>query len=276
MDDVKMAQFISELRKSKKMTQKDLAGHLGVTDKAVSKWERGISCPDISLLASLAGILDVTVGELLKGEKMDPTASEVELIVETTLQYADTATKNRSRNIRLLCATIISTISLLGILVCIICDFAIAGRLTWSLFPICSIIFTWLVIMPILVWSKNGTFLSLTLFSLFLIPFLLILEWIIGIDRLIMPLGIPISILSILYLWVIYLLFTKSKLKKYVAVAVTFILGLPISYGINSIVGKFTGQPTIDIWDVLTYSLLVISSFAIFVAGSIRSKKIMK
>ena len=66
---LKMAQFIAKLRKENKLTQKQLAKYLGVTDKAVSKWERGLSCPDISLLSKLSYTLGVTTSELLSGEK---------------------------------------------------------------------------------------------------------------------------------------------------------------------------------------------------------------
>ena len=48
MNNEKMGKFICDMRKSQKLTQKDLAEKLKITDKAVSKWERGISCPDIS------------------------------------------------------------------------------------------------------------------------------------------------------------------------------------------------------------------------------------
>lgn len=54
MNNEKMGKFICDMRKSQKLTQKDLAEKLKITDKAVSKWERGISCPDISLLVPLA------------------------------------------------------------------------------------------------------------------------------------------------------------------------------------------------------------------------------
>ena len=72
----KMAQFISKLRKEKKLTQKDLAEQLGVTDKAVSKWERGLGCPDISLLSKLSQVLGVTTSEILNGKKTSPSESE--------------------------------------------------------------------------------------------------------------------------------------------------------------------------------------------------------
>lgn len=56
--------MIAELRKEKGMTQLELAEKIGVTDKAVSKWERDLSCPDINSLPDLAEILGVTVDEL--------------------------------------------------------------------------------------------------------------------------------------------------------------------------------------------------------------------
>ena len=63
--------FISRLRSEKGMTQKALADKLYVSNKAVSKWENGLSLPDISLLEPLAEILEVTVSELLHGERRE-------------------------------------------------------------------------------------------------------------------------------------------------------------------------------------------------------------
>ena len=60
-----MGETIAELRKAKSMTQKDLADQMNVTDKAVSKWERDLSCPDIHSIPKLAEVLDVSVEELM-------------------------------------------------------------------------------------------------------------------------------------------------------------------------------------------------------------------
>ena len=54
MDNVKFGQFIAKLRKEKNMTQKELAEKLHLTDKAISKWERGLSFPDIATLKPLS------------------------------------------------------------------------------------------------------------------------------------------------------------------------------------------------------------------------------
>lgn len=69
MDQKKIGIFISELRKKKKLTQNELGEKLGINGKSVSKWERGITMPDLSNLSSLADILEVSVDELLCGEK---------------------------------------------------------------------------------------------------------------------------------------------------------------------------------------------------------------
>lgn len=69
MDNIKFGKFIKELRAENNMTQKQLAEKLYITDKAVSKWERGLSLPDISLLENIAEIFGVSVSELVNGER---------------------------------------------------------------------------------------------------------------------------------------------------------------------------------------------------------------
>ena len=68
MDQIKIGKFIAECRKKQKLTQLQLADKLGITDKAVSKWERGIAMPDSSVMLDLCQILKITVNDLLSGE----------------------------------------------------------------------------------------------------------------------------------------------------------------------------------------------------------------
>ena len=68
MNQEKIGKFISIVRKDKKLTQKNLADKLGITDRAISKWENGRSMPDLSLLKPLCDTLDITINELLNGE----------------------------------------------------------------------------------------------------------------------------------------------------------------------------------------------------------------
>ena len=72
MNYEKTGKLIQELRKEKGLTQMSLADKLGVTDRAVSKWERGKSFPDVSMLRPLAGALGISVSELLDGNLRSP------------------------------------------------------------------------------------------------------------------------------------------------------------------------------------------------------------
>jgi len=72
INNEEFGQFLTKLRKEKGLTQKQLAEQLYLSDKAVSKWERGLSLPDISLLMPLAKILGVTTTELLRRLNLIP------------------------------------------------------------------------------------------------------------------------------------------------------------------------------------------------------------
>lgn len=69
MDQIKIGKFIAEQRKSKNLTQSQLAEKLFITDKAVSKWERGKAMPDSSIMLKLCEILEISVNDLLSGAK---------------------------------------------------------------------------------------------------------------------------------------------------------------------------------------------------------------
>ena len=71
MDQLKIGKFIAECRKQKQLTQLQLADKLGITDKAISKWERGIAMPDTSIMLELCDILCISVNELLNGERIN-------------------------------------------------------------------------------------------------------------------------------------------------------------------------------------------------------------
>lgn len=73
MDTTKIGELICTLRKEKGLTQVQLAERLNVSDKAVSKWERGLGCPDVSLLARLSQVFAVDLEKLLAGE-LDPNS----------------------------------------------------------------------------------------------------------------------------------------------------------------------------------------------------------
>lgn len=92
LDKAAFGRFLAQLRREKGMTQKELAATLYVSDKAVSKWERGLSVPDISLLVPLAEQLNVTVAELLQGRRVEEeqrfTREETEDLIRKALTFS--------------------------------------------------------------------------------------------------------------------------------------------------------------------------------------------
>ena len=89
----KTGKFIAALRKEKELTQNELAEKLNITDRAVSRWERGKGCPDISLLEDLSKILDVSIIELLKGEKLNNKQKLEKEELLYSMNYAKESTK---------------------------------------------------------------------------------------------------------------------------------------------------------------------------------------
>ena len=102
MNNLQTGAFIRELRKAKGLTQKELADQLHITDRAVSKWERGLCAPDLSTLEPLAQALDVTVAELISGRSLGetPRRSELEETVQSTLHYSREALQQKTHGLR--------------------------------------------------------------------------------------------------------------------------------------------------------------------------------
>ena len=93
MNCEKIGKFIATSRKQKGLTQTELADRLNITDRAVSKWERGKGCPDISLLEDLSKVLDVSIIELLKGEKTNKKQKLEKEELIYSMNYAKESTK---------------------------------------------------------------------------------------------------------------------------------------------------------------------------------------
>lgn len=103
IDMEKFGSFLMTLRKEKGLTQKELGERLFVSDKTVSKWERGQSLPNVSLLIPIAELLEITVTELLKGERIQNntlTLLEIETLVAGSVQLSAQEQKLLEQNKR--------------------------------------------------------------------------------------------------------------------------------------------------------------------------------
>ncbi len=101
VDQIKIGKFLKELRKEKGITQEQFAEILGISNRTISRWETGSNMPDISLLVEIADYFDVTILEIINGErnseKMNEEAKEV---AETLSDYANAEKEKMVREIR--------------------------------------------------------------------------------------------------------------------------------------------------------------------------------
>lgn len=118
MDQVKIGKFIAKCRKEKNLTQQELSEKLGVTDKAISKWENGRCLMDISLLKPLSEYLDVSIIELINGEKIEEkdVRKKSTEVVEKTLNYA--SKKIKKNNIKAIINVCITMLILVAVVFC--------------------------------------------------------------------------------------------------------------------------------------------------------------
>ena len=97
MDQIKIGKFIAELRKTKNMTQQQLGEKIGVSSKTISKWETGKGMPDLSSLKPLSDYLEISINELLSGEKIEEEkyADKLEENIINTIEYSDKQVNNK-------------------------------------------------------------------------------------------------------------------------------------------------------------------------------------
>lgn len=102
INNERFGEFILELRKEKGLTQKELAEKLYISDKAISKWERGLSMPDIALLIPLSQIFGVTTTEILSGKRIEKdrslTVGEVEALMNQTIHLSKEEVLEQNKN----------------------------------------------------------------------------------------------------------------------------------------------------------------------------------
>ena len=124
MDAKKFGTFLQSRRRELGLTQSQLGEKLGVTDKAISRWERGVGFPDISLLEPLAAALGVTVVELMRSERMEQEtipAEKADQAVIETLDLAQEQSRNRFRS-RMLTFGLIPLVILVDLFLSMVID----------------------------------------------------------------------------------------------------------------------------------------------------------
>lgn len=115
MNQEKIGKFIFTLRKEKKFTQQELADKIGVTDRAISKWENGRGMPDLSLMKPLCEELGITINELISGERISKDDYQVKLEenIFNTIDYSNKKIKKTNKIFKTIISGFLILISLL-------------------------------------------------------------------------------------------------------------------------------------------------------------------
>lgn len=261
MNQADIGKFIAKCRKDKQLTQAQLAELLNVTDRAVSKWETGKCMPDSSIMLTLCEILGISVNELLSGEEVDQT--DIEKKADENLIALKRKNENQIKR-NTLYMIFLSVICLIGISVCFICDLALSGDLTWSLIPISSIIFTWVIALPVIILGKQGIVGCLLAISIFVIPYLYVLSNILNVKK-VFSIGAVESLIAIICMWLIFWIFRRFRERKLFAFGIAFILMVPFMLIVNITISIMISEPVIDRQDIFSVILLLIFAFTFFV-----------
>ena len=160
----------------------------------------------------------------------------------------------------------------ISIITCIIVNIATEQQVTWAAYPILAVPFGWLVFSPLLV-KKHGVLLSICSTTLFVLPFLLILEKITPVKDWFAPLGIPTAIVGMATIWVIYFMFRFLRISLWYKSAVAiFIVGVFASPIINDYIDSFLSNEPRLLMTIINIIAFIAISVAIFVIGYKRNK----
>ena len=165
-----------------------------------------------------------------------------------------------------------SVACVISIITCVIVDFAINRSITWSMYPILSVPFGWLILSPLVV-KNHGITISLCAFTLFVLPFLLLLDKITPVASWFTPLGIPSAAVGVPTIWGIYLLFRFFKINAWYKSAVTvFLVGVIGNLLMDYYVNMYLNAGFITISTMISSAGCAVLAVVLFLQGRKRTK----
>ncbi|MDO5381605.1 MAG: hypothetical protein Q4F06_02650 [Eubacteriales bacterium] len=121
--------------------------------------------------------------------------------------------------------------------------------------------------------GKKGILVAMVAISILILPFMYILSILIKVNE-VFNIGAIMSIYTLVFLWIIYILYYRLKERKLLATGITFLFAIPFTLLINITLSKLIEEPVIDVWDILSVFILLIVSVA-FIIGDYARKKVL-
>ncbi len=273
MNQEKIGKFIANCRKNKNFTQEQLAYKLGVTDKSVSKWERGKSLPDISLFEQLCKELGITLNELFAGEYI--LDDEMKMKTDRNLRISMHFNQFNKERILLF----FGLFCLISMFVCTIVDFVLMNSLTWSMIVNGSIVFVYSCLSISLRAQRNKLFKTLLLINILIFPLLFLIEYVVNCNYLsspinwFIPIAVPIVIIWSVFIWVLFLIKKYAKINIWNWFGILFLLSIFLNVGMNIIL-----EPTVaeyrwlDVDNIINITASLLCAIGCFYIGIFKAK----
>lgn len=274
MDNKKFGAIIAAMRKENKLTQKNLAEQLGVSEKAVSRWETGKGYPEISLLPLLAEILGVTPGELLSGDRNAagyiPPAEEDALVTDM-IEYADKITRYKASSVAF---SLVSILFLIAVFTCLLVNYIINREFTWSLYPLGAMIMVWVALAPWFFLKKFRAAVSLTTGTAALVGYLFLIELICPFHGWVIPAALPLLAIILVPSVGFYFLFLHTKFNRYsLAAFAALFFGVVVNFAVNAVIQNYRGQSISRAAVTIPALILVAVSIILAVIGDMKRRR---
>lgn len=165
---------------------------------------------------------------------------------------------------------IMSGVFLIAIVVCLIVDFAVNRKATWSGYPIFSILLAWGIISPLLMAKKHKALISIGFTSIAIFPFLLLLELLTPANNWFLALGVPIAALAVVAVWITYFVIKFLKINTwYLSAIFVAVYGLGVSNGIRLFTSRFLGDGFVSLDGIInTIACVAIAVLCVLVGYS--------
>ena len=253
MNQEKIGHFIALNRKQNNMTQRQLSLKLGITDRAVSKWENGKCMPDIAILSDLATILHVSVEEILAGEKSEIESEKEKYSLHTAFDIFYNIGKKWLTALLEIFKTPYTLVFLGEMAIFGIFSNYIIHDVSWQTVLFNSVFYAWFSIFVFTKISPKKTKTALTILSVAIIPVLSILT-IIYKEKRILELGLSILLIGVSYLWTSrHILHHFENTNN--AIATCLLLAIPLTICANLSISLILKEQCFDFWDTLSINL---------------------
>lgn len=229
MQQKEIGMQISAARKKLKYTQRELAEKLGVSDKTISKWERGAGYPDISLLLPLCRELGIEVSQLLGDEETDTQKQGNEKNLKNLADYAVLKVKENRERIQRWIWIMLSAFAVLSIGICLLCNYVLEGAISWAWIAVVSVIYGWMILTALLMSHRYLIEKTMLVGMVMLFPYLYCLSLQLPISNF-LPLTWTIAAAADVFAVLIYLVLLHSRISLWFKLAIIVILSGIFNY----------------------------------------------